>query len=439
MQKKNLFFALAASAMLFTACSSDEPVVNGPDNGANAQEIAIAVSNINNLGSRAGRPLEGSEAKHTIENVRVIITNNTDNKVVHTLDLDWVAVSSPYSNGKEYTVKLTGDNKLDEGNYTAYAIGYPNSSGYTDKASKAYFALAKGDTFDGNIDLGYSVNTNNFGEEIFAGSHAITVGKDKGFKASLVLNRQVAGTFGYFTEIPYVEGARYLFLEASASNSRLVLGKFLNTDINTNGDNAIDPVVNGYTAASTKVIYKIDLNTWFTKIEEAKGADGEPNGLIDVKNWKNPYSKTENGKTVYTKAFKKGSVFAGTFVIPFEKTSGETFTLKLAKDESGTQVVRTWNVTLPNKGQVGTYNLTALNETGAWADAVSVTDTPSNFSVLRNNLYTIGKKINANPKDPEDPEPDPDDPDEPEPLNTKQNLEIKVNHNWSVIYNMGVD
>lgn len=131
-------------------------------------------------------------------------------------------------------------------------------------------------------------------EEIFAGStESFHVDQAKGFKQRVVLNRQVAGVYVYAKEVPFIAGATELRLVASNENNRLVLGQFVNLELDNNGfGNSIQTaVVNGYSQESAfdKTLVKIDLNEWFTAIEDTDG-----NGLIDTgveyANWKSPAS-----------------------------------------------------------------------------------------------------------------------------------------------------
>lgn len=429
MNKRNLFFALTAGMVMFSACSNDDDIMNNGNNGleAEVQQIVLQVaSSGDGLQSRAGRPLLSSEAKQTIENVKVIICDNA-NKVVYTNLLDdWNdADSKPYNtngHGRETTIEIPKADKLAAGTYTVYAIGYSNESDYD-------LATITGATKDGNFNantvLSFKENASNkIGEEIFAGSLSLTVETGKGFKTPVVLNRQVAGTFAYVKDIPYIEDAAKLQLVASQRNTQLVLGKFGNFDLTGNGtgnDDHINYVVNGTTAAADKVIYSIALTDWFTEVKDA-----DNNGLIDVTdNWTG--SKADKDK------YAVGSMFGGNFVIPFAKVDAtETFKLQLTK-EDGTSVLREWTVKLPTTDkQLKEYDLYTWNNV-AFSSA-KVTDAADKYSVVRNHLYGIGTRTLDDPKTPETP-----DIDEPESLNTKQELVLRVNDNWEVIHKMEIE
>lgn len=424
MKKKYFFSALTAGMVLFSACSQHDDVLEVADLSSSAQQIVLQVpSTGDGLQTRAGRQLYSAEAKQDIQHVKVIITDGSNTvKYAHDVN-DWDDLSTAYTSGghgRQLTIKIDDDKKLTAGQYKVYAVGYSDNSDYDLSAITG--ATSEG-TFAPNqvITLGNSA----IGEEIFAGSFDLTVEDGKGFKTPIVLNRQVAGTFGYFKEIPYIEGAAQLQLVASQLNTQLVLGGFSNTDLATNGKNTATYYVNGMTPATTgnNVVYTINLREWFTSIENAEG-------LIDATKWTKP---SRYGNDV---AFAEGSVFGGNFVIPFAKTSTETFILHL-KNESGT-VLRSWIVKLPsNDGQCSAHNLWSYN--GENWTAPLVTDDVKHYSVVRNHLYGIGKKMYDNPDDPDNPDPDDPDPDEPESLDNKQELTLRVNDNWEVIHQMELE
>ena len=69
------FFQLTLAVfwlLAFSACSKTESGIV-PENDGAAQQIVLQVANGGDLTTRAGRPMYGSEAKQTIENVKLII------------------------------------------------------------------------------------------------------------------------------------------------------------------------------------------------------------------------------------------------------------------------------------------------------------------------------------------------------------------------------
>lgn len=426
MKKSYLFSALAAGMVMLSACSNDSDLANGGsvETTEVAQQIVLQVANSGDgMQTRAGRPLYSSEAKQSIENVKVIICNKADNKVAYVkLIDDWKDASKAYNtNGHGREMLLTLDDKLGEGSYVAYAFAYHNGSDYKEIDSKIA-GVAKEATFTPNTVL--ELNDGVKGEEIFAGSVDFDVTKGVGFKRPIVLNRQVAGTFGYFEAIPYVEGATKLQLVASTRNQSLILGQFHNTDLTQNGtSNNPYFVVNGANKAADKVIYEIDLKKWFKNIK-----DDNKDGLIDTDNdnWKNPYAGNAN--------FKTGSVFGGTFLVPFAKTSDATFVLKLVKGD-GTDA-QTWTIKLPaDDKQVAEHDLFSWTGTSFPTTAVKNTDNNTVYNIVRNHLYGIGTKT----KDGEVVTPGNPNPDTPEPLKKKQELTLRVNDNWDIIHSLEIE
>lgn len=413
---------------------------NGVESVADgAQIITLQVENGGDgLATRAGRPLYSAEAKQTIQNVKLWICDNTG-KVVYVKEIsDWNTDGSTVyitgGHGRQTTIELKDTDKLAAGTYKIYAVGYSSNSDYT---LDAVTSVAKEGTFKENMVLPIKDGaTNKIGEEIFAGQMGLTVEQGKGFKEPVVLNRQVAGAFAYVKDIPYMEGARYLKLVASAQNKSLVLGNFNSFDLTGNGSgNAnVKYVVNGTNGkagSDTCVISTIDLNKWFTAIK-----DDNKDNLIDAgENWKNPYSSDGKGHPT----FQKGSAFGGEFVIPFAHVDGkQTLTLQLTN--AGGKVLRSWKVNLGSTDVQLNQAITYWNRN--WDS--TITDTSANtYSLVRNHLYGIGTRMNdeANPEKPGvDPDPNPENPnDKPESLNNKQELVLKVNDNWEVIHGMELD
>lgn len=429
MKKSLLFSFMVAGLVMMSSCTKDKVIGMGGDDSNAAQQIVLQVANTGDgLQTRAGRPLYSSEAKQTIENVKVIICKGKDVnnvKYVKTVE-NWDASSSEYTtggHGRMTTIEIPRDERLNEdGEYTVYAFGYHTGTEYGD-LNTAIANIATGSTFNANTVLTIAAGVK--GEEIFAGSITFELKKEIGFKRPVVLNRQVAGTFGYFEAVPYFEGATKLQLVAPQRNTKLVLGEFANFDLLSNGENDghINFVVNGTEKASDNVIYEIELSDWFNALK-----DDNKDGLIDydAANWKNPYTGNAN--------FKTGSVFGGTFLIPFAKVGAEkTFVLKLT-DNTGHEYA-TWTVKLPTTDkQTAEYTLKSWG-TDSFV-SVSCTDITTTYNVVRNHLYGIGERALDNPENPDKPT---INPDKPEPLNKKQELTLRVNDNWEVIHKMEIE
>lgn len=443
--KKNYLLGMALMASLsFNSCDKEVVYVQdgtGVESVADgAQIITLQVENGGDgLATRAGRPLYSAEAKQDIQNVKLWICDNTGKKVVYVKEIsnwntDGSTVYTTGGHGRQTTIELKGADKLAAGTYKIYAVGYSNSSAYT---LTNVTNVTKESAFNENMVLPCSTA----GEEIFAGQMELTVEKGKGFKEPVVLNRQVAGAFAYVKDIPFMEGAKYLKLVASAQNQSLVLGNFNSFDLTGNGTgNAnVKYVVNGTNGKAdgdyAYVISTIDLNEWFTAIKDEDG-----DNLIDAgENWKNPHRPSGSPAAGTYPTFQKGSAFGGEFVIPFAHVDGkQTLTLQLTN--AGGKVLRSWKVNLGSTDVQLNQAITYWNRN--WDS--TITDTSANtYSLVRNHLYGIGTRMNdeANPGKPGvDPDPNPENPnDKPESLNNKQELVLKVNDNWEVIHGMELD
>lgn len=456
--KKNYLLGMALIASLsFYSCDKEVVYVqdgNGVESVADgAQIITLQVENGGDgLATRAGRPLFSAEAKQTIENVKLWICDNTGKKVVYVKEIsnwntDGSTVYTTGGHGRQTTIELKDADKLAAGTYQIYAVGYSATSDYDLTKVTEVKKTEEGEgkyTFSENMVLPIKGDaTNKIGEEIFAGQMELTVEKGKGFKEPVVLNRQVAGAFAYVKDIPFMEGAKYLKLVASAQNQSLVLGNFNSFDLTGNGSgNAnVKYVVNGTNGKSgseTYVISTIDLNKWFTAIKDDNG-----DNLIDAgENWKNPCRPSSSPAAGTYPTFQKGSAFGGEFVIPFAHVDGkQTLTLQLTN--AGGKVLRSWKVNLGSTDEQLKQTITCWNSGSTdWSTSLSG-ELANTYSLVRNHLYGIGTRMNdeANPEKPGvDPDPNPENPnDKPESLNNKQELVLKVNDNWEVIHGMELD
>ena len=450
--KKNYLLGMALMASLsFNSCDKEVVYVQdgtGVESVADgAQIITLQVENGGDgLATRAGRPLYSAEAKQTIENVKLWICDKAGNVKYVTTISNWDKDgSTPYTtggHGRQKTIELKDADKLAAGTYKIYAVGYSATSDYTMTAVTDVKKTEEGPskyTFNENMVLTCSTA----GEEIFAGQMELPVEKGKGFKKPVVLNRQVAGAFAYVKDIPFMEGAKYLKLVASAQNQSLVLGNFNSFDLTGNGSgNAnVKYVVNGTNGKSgseTYVISTIDLNEWFTAIKDEDG-----DNLIDAgENWKNPRRPSGSPAAGTYPTFQKGSAFGGEFVIPFAHVDGkQTLTLQLTN--AGGKVLRSWKVNLGSTDEQLKQTITCWNSGSTdWSTSLSG-ELANTYSLVRNHLYGIGTRMNdeANPEKPGvDPDPNPENPnDKPESLNNKQELVLKVNDNWEVIHGMELD
>ena len=452
--KKGMFFALAASSLLFSACSSDDAVVSTEGQNEAVQQIVLQVaSSGDGLTTRAGRPLYSSQALQTIQNVRVLIYKNEtgggEKTIVYDKKLNWKesTIYKTNGHGRQFTISLKGNDRLDAGNYKVMAVGYSDNSDYNYSLDVTSDAALTGTYSDITATLKEGKKE---AEEVFAGDAALTIGADKKITnltsgeengVAVTLHRQVAGSFGYFQNIPAsVNGkaAATLRLVVRDKNDMLTFKDF-NSSFTANGatGSTIKYYVNGSksTSAATAdakfnnnedgyVLYSIDLNTWFP------GGDQNKDGLLNAEdtNWKHP----DGVKTQVV----KGSVFGSNFVIPFNYAKGKN-TMELQLLDAKNNIIKTWTVSIPKDD----VNTDATN--GNVADA-----SPSIFNVVRNHMYNLGVKTSngtttdpdPNKPDPDPNKPDPDKPkpgtDEPEDLTKSQNLILKVNDNWEAIHKL---
>lgn len=447
--KKGMFFALAASSLLFSACSSDDAVVSTEGQNEAVQQIVLQVaSSGDGLSTRAGRPLYSSEALQTIQHVRVLIYNADTKAIVKDEQLDWTKSDKYDNHGRQHTLTYKGDQRLGEGNYKVMAVGYSDNSDYTYDLNVAGTDALTGKTYSNDITA--TLNSGKVPEEVFAGDAALKIGTDKKITnltkdeengVAVTLHRQVAGSFGYFCNIPAkVDGktAKTLRLVVRGKNDKLTFNNF-NSSFTDAKNSTIKYYVNGSTSTGLAlapdakfnnnedgyVLYSIDLNTWFP------GGDINKDGLLnaDDNNWKRP----DDVKTQVV----KGSVFGSNFVIPFALTH-EKSTMELQLLDEHETIIKKWTVSIPE------LDVNKDDTKGAIDESASI------FNVVRNHMYNLGVKTSTgttttpDPSNPTpDPDPDPDpkptpDPgkDEPEDLTKSQNLILKVNDNWEAIHKL---
>ena len=444
--KKGMFFALAASSLLFSACSSDDAVVSTEGQNEAVQQIVLQVaSSGDGLTTRAGRPLYSSQALQTIQKVRVMIYKNEtgggEKTIVFDKNLDWKS-SKPYTtkgHGRQFTLPLKGDKRLSEGNYKVMAVGYSDNSDYIYALNVAGTADLTGSTYS---DITATLKADKAAEEVFAGDADLKINADKKITnltpgeedgVAVTLHRQVAGSFGYFQNIPAsVNGkaAATLRLVVRGKNDVLTFNNF-NSSFTETGS-TIKYYVNGSTSTGTAlttadkffngdkgyVLYSIDLNKWF------KNGDTNNDGVL---NYADGWTHPTNVRTTVV----EGSVFGSSFIIPFALTH-EKNTMELQLLAADGEIIKTWNVSIPKS------DVNNNNTKGAEDESASI------FNVVRNHMYNLGVKTsNGGTTDPDPGNPDPDpkptpDPgtDQPEDLSKSQNLILKVNDNWEAIHKL---
>lgn len=492
MRKNYVLYSALALGMMgsFASCSSDDDfTMSGVDNGgivADAdQVIEIAVENADGgLQTRAGRDLESDEPAQDIDFVKVIITNEVGETIVaDTLFTKWMTASDVQDyddasgHGRRARFVLSGSNALAANTkYKVYAIGYSDNSQYYVNNTRldAYMrTVGNGKQWSSELSEGAGVDENytaesvksfgadfaitngqtpantNTAEEIFAGSTEISVDADGHVSAGVTLHRQVAGIYSYVRDIPYMfEGSEVgtnLRLYAIAKNQDLVLGNYYTKTLGNNGNNVSMNVVNGMTPATGAEafeVYNINLEEWFDKL-----VDVNNDGILDTYQYTVDSEGTlKETSTLVWKGdddkYRPGSAFEGKFIVPFAAVSGKEYTFQLRlTNAANTKTFRTWNIKLPKEdvlngvgSDITGASLITVSKTPEskfeWTPNASVIENQNNYSVMRNHLYSVGIKEDAN---------DPGKPTDPETLNTKQDLMLKVNANWEVIHRMEVE
>lgn len=473
MKKKYLSTAcLLAGMAMFSACSNEDEVMNGVNEPVQTISMAVANTGDNFIGTRAAadRPLHSSEAKQSIDKVKVIIykvdgTNLEDakknvygnNKTIAAVKVfeNWMnnSVSGEYNtvngHGRQASWTLsTADLITTPGFYVAYAVGYNNNYDHDTEGSwKNFLTVSK----NGTISLPVSVkNTEDTAKEIFAGQSEVfeitenpkTDTKAYHFNASITLHRQVAGAIGYFTNIPTKGNADHanetgtkLRLVASAKNTSAVFAHFNSDFKGTSTANVAKYIVNGNTKPSNAdakfyntaenngsndayIVYEVELNQWFTNMDSNK--DGLLNEADD---WENALGDAISAKP--------GSALAGRFLIPFEMVAtAPTFQLQMLNATGA--IIRYWNIRLPQTNAQLKSTVSIVNANGVVQNGTN-TETNTAYSVVRNHLYTIGMRDGGDkPTQPGV------NPDKPQDLND-ETLILRVNDNWEEISHMEVD
>lgn len=511
MRKQVLFGAalLALGTAVVSSCSKDEVVIDNTPGvetpvAEGEQEIILQVANTGDgLTTRAGRPLFSSEAKQTIDKVKVVIVDENGTVVSVKVFTNWStdAVSQVYTtdgHGRKATWKLTGAERLAaNGKYRVYAVGYTsNGSLYADEISafEALSTSAGSNTFSSFVSKIAETTVTVEGEEIFAGEIAsITTDGEGNFDLTtggasnvLTLHRQVAGVMGYFTSIPVysatdaataakqqakeTEQEKYqvkdlsgykLRLVSSNMSNKIILEGFNSDFVNTgenvefkvNGilDGQVGPTQNFYNSDLTKVngdadayeVFTIDLSKWFPNGDVNN--DGLLNDL-DAEdyttngNWDTPAS-------VQGASFAPGSVFSGKFVIPFAKAiNTQTLQLQLVGKTidgevlAGDEVLRVWNINLPSDdAQLYPTAGHALVWDGSSTGTETVFEELEDAGAGENKTSYSLVRNHLYGIGAKETDEYNPDKDEPQDLSTGQNLILRVNDNWELIHKMEVE
>lgn len=317
MRKQVWFSALAAGVLLFSACKSEDIPAQGGNESANDQKLVLNLATGGNQASRAGRPLLSSAAGQDIDKLTLFFINEDGNIALkkEISSAEWHNGATAYDKGMQIEISLKASNEENltattEGKkYTVYAVGYSEGTAYNDGFLNG--SLTKDAAFTQTNNF-WAQTTEKTGEEIFAGEAEITaiqngstnetcliqtpdgtaVYPDSPAMAvpSIVLNRQVAGVTGYFTNIRTGEMTAgtgltaepvKLRLVASGRNNRVKFENLVSGETTTSTSAAaVNYVINGaqngnldnakadarFLNSSTDdayVVYEVNLADWF--------------------------------------------------------------------------------------------------------------------------------------------------------------------------------
>ena len=324
MRKQVWFSALAAGVLLFSACKSEDVPAQGGNESANDQKLVLNLATGGNQASRAGRPLLSSAAGQDIDKLTLFFINEDGNIALkkEISSAEWHNGATAYDKGMQIEISLKASNEenltasTDGTKYTVYAVGYSEDTAYDNGFRNA--SLKKNNPFTQAANF-WAQTAGDTGEEIFAGEAKITAIQNSSTNEtcliqtsesgaaypespamavpSIVLNRQVAGVTGYFTNIRTGEMTagtgltaepEKLRLVASGRNNRvkfenLVSGETTSTTVNyvINGaqnsdlENAkVDAIFLNSSEKDAYVVYEVNLADWF-KYSDAQTVTGE--------------------------------------------------------------------------------------------------------------------------------------------------------------------
>lgn len=433
------------------ACTSEAP--NPADGGNAAENVQKLVINLSEGGdrltTRAGRPLHSSEPGQWIQNVTLYVTNEEGIVLQKEIDEYVWANAVDYSNGKQLEIafRASEGEQLPEGTYTVYAVAFSSPTDYSispaPKAETKINAIS-GDGIDGNKvckgvdftkDFAAVLNSGKTdAEEIFAGKATVVSIIDADGKpcltakpaseddAVITLNRQVAGTIGYFINIPAKVGDAVptrIRLVAANKNNTVNFINMISGETVTSTPAKVTYVVNGsttgflddemvsfYNTPANKgyVVYEIKLADFFPWIsQEGKtfadcdlngdGYVGKEDDDIANNNDKSDFWKNPNNTETHRQMLVEGSVYGSQFLIPFRWKEGyNTFELQLlGTGSSGEDVfLKAWNVKVDESQLMKDTDVPSVS-TGVIV-TVEGDKSESCFNVYRNHMYTLGKK-----------------------------------------------
>lgn len=538
MNKRVLLGMTLMASLAFYSCTKEIVIVQEGGEGGietptaqDGQVLTLQVANTGDgLTSRAGRPLLSSQAKQDINTIVLYVVDGS-NKVVlkKTIGPDEWANALDYSNtsahGKQLqiTFRASDKQKLTVGDYTIYAVGYKTetTAATSYKVTDADFGVKKssGDVlvvptevgqdganatlaandFSTQLDKTYNNSKIIPADEIFAGVVEVTATENYLVKKStstgtkvvpaLVLNRQVAGVTGYFTNLPAKVGTQIpakIRLVASGKSNKVHFTSMLSgeTDNTTNTSaESVKNVVNGSWSGSEAVaaekgnywdnskggyiVYEIALSEFFPQLKVNKPeTDPERNyNFADLDldgdgfvGYKDAQAWVYNGKDNIPGDFTNWSqdIQGGETIGSSGKTTQKLSTFWKNPNETtqtlvaGSVFAGEFIIPFLQVSDVNTFELQLLDKDdnilknwnvqvdkkvensdgslagGITGDSWSPDASTFVYNVYRNHLYSLGLKT-TNIEDGEDPDPDkPVDPKpNPDPDGSGENPEDK--------------
>lgn len=459
---------LVAACLLLFGCDDSRSGADPAE--SSVQQFIVAVESMGELFTggegvvptlpATRRPISSVAPTQTFDKLSILIVEYaTPARVVFKRTIDnWSSPNNkssiPWSlesgQGRYATVELRDGECLTEGvSYMAYAIGYQSGTfgGY-----EPFAGISVGDTYArtevATVPLGGSA------EEVFAGAEMFLVedgsilsGRGNGTNAGqgvLIVRRQVAGTFGFFTHIPVSEdgsAVAKLRLVATRRNRSVIFGGFRGMDdaydfSKDNVINGMDPRTDydarlaGSSQNDAFVVYEIELSRWFpgNALQPQLPYDMNGDGYLDDgdANWQTDGEMYPSGSI----SLPAGSVFGEKFWIAVDMTqvnpdfSIPTFQMQLL--DAGDRVIKYWDVVLQDFESAGEDRTVVTLPDGPQGrtqiSRVENLDTETCFSLVRNRLYTMGEKSQSQSYGE----------DVPVDLGAAGVLVLNANHEWQI-------
>jgi len=459
--------ALAVWLITLVSCSGSELTLEEvPEQQESAtQQFTIVVESVGELFTQADsrRPISSVDPEQSFDRLSLIITRyESPAEVVYKKTLDgWSStdnrVSVPWSEGdtrgRKAVVTLTGDECLENGrDYLVYAVGYQSGT-YGDY--EAFAGVEPGDNYF-RTEIA-DVPEGGIAEEIFAGAEFFHVHDGKIYSVAsseaeeeegmVVLRRQVAGTFGYFTRIPAAvagEPVAAMQLVTTRKNRTVIFGGFRGVDDEENFRK--ENVINGmnprtdYNAAlagsavnNAFVVYRINLANWFpgNTFNTALPLDQNGDGYLDAEdtNWQIDTDRYPEGSI----SLPAGTVFDDEFLVSVAMTEADivaglpTFQMQLLGVDG--EVLKYWDVLLRDLGgedMLAERTVVSLPDGNNGRAVVTVENNPETeycYSVVRNRLYTMGTKSQGQSYGE----------DEPIDMSQVDDLVLDSRHEWNAV------